>query len=65
MYFRNMMYEENCFVSPSTSGLRVMRDGRSILLSAGIPKPIVLVDTRKQEEMLTTGTGLAGSDGPP
>ena len=37
------------FVAPSTSRLRVMRDGQSIIRSANIPKPIVLVDTREQE----------------
>ncbi|MBE3109849.1 MAG: hypothetical protein IMZ46_04940 [Acidobacteria bacterium] len=37
------------FVAPSTSRLRVMRDGRNILRSARIPKPVVLVDTRERE----------------
>ena len=37
------------FVSPSTSRLKVIRDGHSITRSAGIPKPIVLVDTREKE----------------
>lgn len=36
------------FVAPSDSRLQVMRDGRSIIRSAQIPKPIVLVDTREQ-----------------
>ena len=38
-----------CFVGPSASRLRVMRDGRSITRSACIPKPVVLVDTREQQ----------------
>jgi ERCC4-type nuclease len=37
------------FVPPSTSRLRVMRDGRNIIRSARIPKPVVLVDTREKE----------------
>ena len=35
--------------SPSTSRLRVMRDGRNIIRSARIPKPVVLVDTRERK----------------
>lgn len=37
------------FVAPSTSRLRVVRDQRNIIRSAGIPKPVVLVDTREQQ----------------
>ncbi len=37
------------FVAPSTSRLRVVRDGRSIIRSESIPKPIALVDTREQD----------------
>ena len=37
------------FVAPTTSRLRVMRDGHNIIRSAGIPKPVVLVDTRERE----------------
>jgi ERCC4-type nuclease len=37
------------FVAPGSSRLRVMRDGRNIIRSARIPKPIVLVDTRERE----------------
>ena len=37
------------FVAPTTSRLRVMRDGRNIIRSARIPKPVVLVDTRERE----------------
>ena len=37
------------FVSPSTTRLRVMRDGHNIIRSARIPKPVVLVDTREKE----------------
>ena len=36
------------FAAPSVTRLRVMRDGHNIIRSAGIPKPIVLVDTREQ-----------------
>ena len=37
------------FVAPTTSRLRVMRDGHNIIRSARIPKPVVLVDTRERE----------------
>lgn len=37
------------FVAPTTSRLRVMRDGGNIIRSARIPKPVVLVDTRERE----------------
>jgi len=37
------------FVSAGTGRLIVKRGGHSILRSAGIPKPLVLVDTREQE----------------
>ena len=37
------------FVAPSTSRLRVMRDGHNIIRSARIPKPVVLVDTRERQ----------------
>ena len=37
------------FVAPGTNRLRVMRDGRNIIRSARIPKPVVLVDTRERE----------------
>lgn len=37
------------FVAPAASRLRVMREGRNIIRSAGVPKPVVLVDTREQE----------------
>ena len=40
---------DDSFVSPSTGRLRVMRDGHNIIRSAGIPKPVVLVDTREKE----------------
>ena len=39
------------FVAPTTSRLRVMRAGHSIIRSAGIPKPVVLVDTREREPL--------------
>ena len=44
-----MTNENTCFVAPSPSRLKVMRDGRSIVRSAGVPKPVVLVDTRERE----------------
>ena len=37
------------FVAPTTSRLRVIRDGHNIIRSARIPKPVVLVDTRERE----------------
>jgi len=37
------------FVAPTTSRLRVMRDGHNIIRSTRIPKPVVLVDTRERE----------------
>jgi ERCC4-type nuclease len=37
------------FVSASTSRLIVKREGRSIIRSASIPKPVVLVDTRERD----------------
>ena len=39
------------FVGPSTSRLRVMRNGHNIIRSGHIPKPIVLVDTREREPL--------------
>ena len=39
------------FVSASTSRLLVMRNGRSIIRSAGVPKPLVLVDTREKQPL--------------
>jgi len=40
--------EEIDFVCPSAGRLRVIRDGHSIIRSARIPKPVVLVDTREK-----------------
>jgi ERCC4-type nuclease len=37
------------FVGPGTGRLVVKRDGSSILRSAKVPKPVVLVDTREQQ----------------
>jgi len=37
------------FVRPGTSRLVVRRDGHNIIRSAGVPKPMVLVDTRERE----------------
>lgn len=42
---------DNAIVPASTTRLRVMREGHSIIRSARIPKPIVLVDTREQEPL--------------
>lgn len=39
------------FVCAGTGRLRVMRDGRNIIRSARIPKPIVLIDTREQDPL--------------
>lgn len=44
-----MSNEDARFVAPSASRLQVMRDGRAIIRSACIPKPVVLVDTREQK----------------
>jgi len=44
-----MTKEDTRFVPPSSSRLRVMRDGGNIIRSARIPKPVVLVDTREKE----------------
>ena len=44
-----MANKDSTIVPPSTSRLTVIRDGHSITRSAGIPKPIVLVDTREKE----------------
>lgn len=44
------MSDRDCFfASPSTTRLRVMREGRNIIRSARLPKPVVLVDTREKE----------------
>lgn len=43
---------DTSYVSPSTSRLTVIRHGHSIVCSAHIPKPIVLVDTREQQPFL-------------
>ena len=39
------------FVSAGTKRLQVTRNGRSILRSAGVPKPVVLVDTREKQPL--------------
>jgi ERCC4-type nuclease len=44
-----MIDSDNRFAPPSTTRLRVMRDGHNIIRSARIPKPVVLVDTREKE----------------
>ena len=46
-----MSAKDRCFASPSTTRLRVMRDGHNIIRSARLPKPVVLVDTREQEPL--------------
>ncbi len=40
---------ESHFAAPGSGRLLVMRKGHSILRSAQIPKPVVLVDTREQQ----------------
>ncbi len=39
------------FVSAGTRRLQVSRNGRSIIRSAGVPKPVVLVDTREKQPL--------------
>ena len=39
------------FLPPTTARLLVKRDVHSLLRSAGIPKPVVLVDTREQQPL--------------
>ncbi len=46
-----MKTKEACFVPPTQSRLRVMRDGHNIIRSSKIPKPIVVVDTREKQPL--------------
>jgi len=46
-----MIEGDTYFVSPTTGRLRVMRAGHNIIRSAGIPKPVVLVDTRERKPL--------------
>ena len=39
------------YYAPSTSRLRVMREGRNIIRKEKIPKPVVLVDTREKDPL--------------
>ena len=39
------------FVSACTRRLQVTRNGRSILRSASVPKPVVLVDMREKQPL--------------
>jgi ERCC4-type nuclease len=39
------------YYAPSTSRLRVMRDGRNVIRKEKIPKPVVLVDTREKDPL--------------
>ena len=39
------------FFAPGTSRLRVMRNGRSMIRCHGVPKPIIIVDTREKEPL--------------
>ena len=39
------------FFAPGKNRLRVIRNGRSIIRSHGIPKPIIIVDTREQKAL--------------
>ena len=43
-----MSAKNSTFISPTTRRLQVIRDGCSIIRSARVPKPVVLVDTREQ-----------------
>ena len=43
--------DNRAYCGPPSGRLRVMRSGNSIIRSAGIPKPIVIVDTREQEPL--------------
>lgn len=43
-----MMATNDSFCTPTRTRLKVVRKGQSILRSAGIPKPVVLVDTREK-----------------
>lgn len=45
------MNECSAFVAPGQGRLLVQRKGRSILRSAEIPKPTVLIDTREQQPL--------------
>ena len=43
--------DNRLYCGPPSGRLRVMRSGSSIIRSAGVPKPIVIVDTREQEPL--------------
>ena len=47
-YETGTLSEDAAFLPPTATRLLVKRNGHSLLRSAGIPKPIVLVDTREQ-----------------
>jgi len=47
--YEHMINANDRFVGPSTTRLRVVRKGHSIIRSESIPKPVVLVDTREKE----------------
>lgn len=46
-----MTNENFAFAGPPKGRLRVVRDGHSIIRSAEVPKPVVLVDTREQQPL--------------
>jgi ERCC4-type nuclease len=46
-----MTNQSSHFVSASRKRLLVMRNGSSIIRSAGVPKPVVLVDTREKQPL--------------
>lgn len=48
IYMRN---KNNCFFAPGKTRLRVLRNGRSIIRSHSVPKPVVIVDTREKEPL--------------
>ncbi|MFH0962725.1 MAG: ERCC4 domain-containing protein [Planctomycetota bacterium] len=44
-----MSDKDACYFAPTTTRLLVIRDGHSVIRSARIPKPVVLVDSRERE----------------
>jgi len=47
-----MHSQSSHFVSANRKRLLVMRNGSSIIRSAGVPKPVVPVDTREKQPLL-------------
>lgn len=46
-----MIRRHSVFVAPPNSRLRVVRNARAIIRSEGVPKPVVLVDTREKQPL--------------